>query len=107
TPVELQLSSQANTGLKIPPGQIAGGPIVVAAGQDVDLNIDFNACASIVQQGNGVMRLKPVLTAGQVGTNATGISGQILNGATQLPLALGTNGAILVAIEEQDATGTD
>jgi hypothetical protein len=34
---ELQLSSQANTGLKIPPGQVVGGPITVAAGQDVDL----------------------------------------------------------------------
>jgi hypothetical protein len=40
---ELELSSQANTGLKIPPGQIVGGPIQVVAGQSVDLNIDFNA----------------------------------------------------------------
>jgi len=29
---EIALSSQANTGLKIPPGQIVGGPISVAAG---------------------------------------------------------------------------
>jgi hypothetical protein len=29
---ELQLSSQANTGLKIPPGQIVGGPLQVTAG---------------------------------------------------------------------------
>src|SRR5258708_16091346 len=62
---ELQLSSQANTGLKIPPGQIVGGPIQVAAGQSVDLNIDFNACASIVLEGNGSYRLKPTLTAGE------------------------------------------
>ena len=47
---ELLLSSQDNTGLKIPPGQIVGGPIQVAAGQSVDLNIDFNACASIVRE---------------------------------------------------------
>lgn len=60
---ELLLSSQDNTGLKIPPGQILGGPIQVAAGQSVDLNIDFNACASIVRQGNGKYRLKPTLTA--------------------------------------------
>ena len=63
---ELELSSQDNTGLKIPPGQMVGGPIQVMAGQSVDLNIDFNACASIVQEGNGKMRLKPTLTAGQV-----------------------------------------
>ena len=109
TPVELQLSSQANTGLKIPPGQIVGGPITVAAGRDVDLNIDFNACASIIEQGNGPFRLKPVLTAGQVSTNNTGISGQVVDQATLQPIALGTNGAVLVALEQQaqDGSGAD
>src|SRR5579864_932975 len=82
---ELDLSSQANTGLKIPPGQVVGGPITVAAGQDVDLNIDFNACASIIQEGNGQYRLKPVLTAGQVSANTTGISGQVVDSKTNLP----------------------
>jgi len=101
---ELQLSSQANTGLKIPPGQIAGGPITVSAGQDVDLNIDFNACASIVQEGNGAYRLKPVLTAEQVSTNQTGISGTILDAATNAPVAGGT---VLVALERKDSTGAD
>jgi hypothetical protein len=57
---ELLLSSQDNTGLKIPPGQILGGPIQVAAGQSVDLNIDFNACASICgKDRQGKCRLKP------------------------------------------------
>lgn len=101
---ELQLSSQANTGLKIPPGQIQGGPITVKAGQDVDLNIDFNACASIIQQGNGKFRLKPTLTAQQVGTNTTGISGQVVDSATMMPIAGGT---VLVALEQQDASHTD
>ena len=107
TPVTLNLSSQANTGLKIPPGQIVGGPITVTAGASVDLNIDFNACASIIQQGNGQFRLKPVLTAGQVSTNTTGISGQIVDGATQLPISTGTNGRVLVALEQRDTAGTD
>lgn len=101
---ELQLSSQANTGLKIPPGQIEGGPITVAAGQDVDLNIDFNACASIIQEGNGNFRLKPVLTAGQVSTNDTGIDGRVVDAATQLPIAGGT---VLVALEQQDGSQPD
>jgi hypothetical protein len=109
TPVELQLSSQANTGLKIPPGQIVGGPITVSAGKDVDLNIDFNACASIVEQGNGPFRLKPVLTAGQVSTNTTGISGQVVDQGTLQAIALGTNGKVLVALEQQaqDGSGSD
>lgn len=101
---ELNLSSQANTGLKIPPGQIVGGPISVAAGQDVDLNIDFNSCASIIQEGNGQYRLKPVLTAEQVSTNNTGISGQIIDATTNLPIVGGT---VIVALERQDLTGTD
>jgi len=101
---ELQLSSQANTGIKIPPGQVLGGPITVSAGQDVDLNIDFNACASIVQEGNGAYRLKPVLTAGQVSTNTSGISGTIVDVGTSGPVAGGT---VLVALEKKDATGAD
>jgi hypothetical protein len=101
---ELQLSSQASTGIKIPPGQVVGGPIVVNAGQDVDLNIDFNACASILQQGNGRYRLNPVLTAGQVSTNNTGISGKIVDSLTGLPVVGGT---VLVALEKTDSTGAD
>ncbi len=101
---ELQLSSQANTGLKIPPGQIEGGPITVAAGQDVDLNIDFNACASIIQEGNGKFRLKPVLTAGQVSTNNTGISGHVVDAATMQPI---TGGTVLVALEQLEGAQTD
>lgn len=99
----LELSSEANTGLKIPPGQIVGGPITVSAGQSIDLNIDFNACASIVQEGNGTFRLKPTLTAGQVGANASGIGGQVADSQTKAPIA----GQVLVAIEQPDTTGTD
>ncbi len=101
---ELQLSSQANTGLKIPPGQILGGPITVKPGEDVDLNIDFNACASILQEGNGDYRLKPVLTAGQVSPNRTGISGQVVDAATGKPIVGGT---VMVAVEQQGADGQD
>jgi uncharacterized protein DUF4382 len=98
----LDLSSEANTGLKIPPGQIMGGPIHVAAGQSVDLNIDFNTCASILMEGNGDFRLKPVLTAGVVSPNTTGISGQIVDSVTMQPIA----GAV-VTLQSADKSGTD
>jgi Domain of unknown function (DUF4382) len=98
----LDLSSEANTGLKIPPGQIMGGPIHVAAGQSVDLNIDFNTCASIIKEGNGNFRLKPTLTAGVVSPNLTGISGQIVDSVTSQPIA----GAI-VTLQFADKFGTD
>lgn len=100
---ELDLSSQANTGLKIPPGQIVGGPIQVSAGQSVDLNIDFNACASIVQEGNGKFRLKPTLTAGQISPNNSGIGGQVVDSVTKAPIT----GTVLVAVEQPDSAGID
>jgi len=100
---ELLLSSQANTGLKIPPGQIVGGPLKVTAGQSVDLNIDFNACHSIVAEGNGQFRLKPTLTGAQVSANNSGIGGQVVDSITNAPI----NGSVQVAIEQQDAAGMD
>src|SRR5215469_12416353 len=66
TPLPLNLSSESQTGIKIPSGQLAGGQFTIAAGQTKDLNINFDACASIVSQGNGQYRLKPVLHAGEV-----------------------------------------
>ncbi len=99
---ELQLSSEANTGLKIPPGQIVGGPIHVSAGQNVDINIDFNACASIVSEGNGGFRLKPTLTAGVISPNTTGLSGQVVDSVTLQPV-----GGAQVALEQQDSSGID
>jgi hypothetical protein len=98
----LNLSSEAITGLKIPPGQIMGGPIHVAAGQSVDLNIDFNTCASILREGNGDFRLKPTLTAGVVSPNLTGISGQIVDSVTSQPIAGAT-----VTLQLADKSGTD
>src|SRR5260370_26920939 len=62
----LLLSSEAKTGLKVPSGQIANGGFNIAAGQTKDLDIDFDTCDSIVQEGNGDYRLKPVLDAGEL-----------------------------------------
>jgi len=100
---QLNLSSQDLTGLKIPPGQILGGPISVTEGQTIDLNIDFNVCTSVLLQGNGQYRLRPTLTAGQVSSVSTGINGQVVDATTQLPVA---GGQSLVSIQQPDSTGT-
>jgi hypothetical protein len=99
---ELDLSSQANTGLKVPPGQVAGGPIHVAAGQSVDINVDFNTCASLVPMPGGDYRLRPTLTASQVSPNTTGISGQLVDSISRQPIP-----NALVALEQQDGSGID
>jgi len=99
----LQLSSEAQTGIKIPSGQIASGGFNIAAGQTKDLDIDFNTCASIVQEGNGQYRLKPVLHAGEVSTTSTSINGTVLDSATGKPV----DGKVMVALEQKDSAGVD
>jgi hypothetical protein len=102
-PRPLQLSSESKTGIKIPPGQIAGGKFVVAAGESKDLDLDFNACSSIVREGNGTFRLKPVLHAGEVAPQAA-ISGNVIDAGTQASI-LGGN--TVVALERNDGSGVD
>jgi hypothetical protein len=104
TPFPLQLSSESKTGIKIPPDQIAGGQFVVAAGEVKDLNIDFNACASIVVQGNGQYRLKPVLHAGEVSTTDASISGTVVDSVTGAAIV---GGNTVVALEQKDNNGVD
>lgn len=104
TPHALLLSSESKTGIKIPSGQLAGGQFTIAAGQVKDLNIDFNACASIVTQGNGQFRLKPVLHAGEVSVTSASISGTVLDGATRQPIV---GGNTVVALEQRDSHNVD
>lgn len=100
----LLLSSEARTGIKIPPGQIAGGAIRLRSDQAADLNIDFDACASIVQQGNGAFRLKPTLHAGEVALTTQAISGLVVDTNTRLPIP---NATVIVMAEQPDTDGID
>src|SRR5262245_24984752 len=100
----LRLSSEAQTGIKIPPEQITGGAITLTAGQAADINIDFDACQSIVLQGNGAFRLKPTLHAGQVVLTTQANSGQVIDANTRQPIA---NATVIVMAEQPDAGGID
>ncbi len=101
---DLALSSEAQTGLKINSGQIASGQFVVGAGQTEDLDVNFNTCSSILQEGNGQYRLKPVMHAGEVSTTSTSINGTIVSAKTGKPIV---GGAVLVAVEQADSNGVD
>jgi hypothetical protein len=98
------LSSEAQTGIKIPPGQIAGGALRLRSNQAADLHIDFNACASLVQQGNGAFRLKPTLHAGEVTLTTQAISGLVVDTTTGQPLP---NATVIVLAEQPDPDGMD
>ncbi len=99
----LNLSSETQTGIKIPPGQIAGGAFTVAAGENKSLDIDFDACASIVIQGNS-FHLKPTMHAGEVSLVANAITGQLVDAVTKAPLSSVKE---IVALEQKDANGVD
>ncbi|MHB1702026.1 MAG: DUF4382 domain-containing protein [Acidobacteriaceae bacterium] len=99
----LLLSSESKTGIKISSGQIGNGGFNIASGQTKDLDIDFNTCVSIVQEGNGQYRLKPVLHAGEVTTTSSSINGTVVDSSTGNPI----NGSVLVALEQKDANGID
>jgi Domain of unknown function (DUF4382) len=107
----IELSSQDQTGLKIPPGQILGGPITVTAGQSVDINIDLQACDSLVfDPANTAYRLRPTLTAYQVSQNLTGISGQVVVGTPLTPTTVSVSSTAIpgamVAVEVAGPTDT-
>jgi hypothetical protein len=99
----LTLSSEVQSGLKIPSGQIAGGKFTIAAGETKDLDIDFNACASIVASSSGQFSLKPVLHAGEVGLSSA-INGTVVDTSTGKPIVGGTT---VVALEQKDGSGVD
>ena len=99
----LALSSETQTGIKIPSGQVANGGFTVTAGQTKDLDIDFNTCVSIVQEGNGTYRLKPVLHAGEVSTTSTSINGTVVDSVTGKAIG----GKAIVALEQKDSAGID
>ena len=99
----LTLTSEVQTGLKIPSGQIAGGNFTIAPGETKDLDIDFNACASIVATGNGKFMLKPVLHAGEVGLSSA-INGTVVDSTTGMPIVGGTT---VVALEQNNGSGVD
>ena len=96
----LQLSSEAQTGLKVPPGQIAGGGLDLVDGQAADINIDFDACASILRQGNGQFRLKPVLRAGVVSVTTNSLNGIVVDASnSNAPV-----GGAVVLLEQPDSS---
>jgi hypothetical protein len=77
----------------------------VAAGQKVDLVLDFDACKSVVTQGKGRYLLKPVVKV--VPTAATGISGYVATTllGSHVNVSAQQNGAIVGATVPDPATG--
>jgi hypothetical protein len=58
----LKMPQDAASGMKVPPGQIACGGLPIASGEDADVDLYFNSCASVVEAA-GAFTLKPVIWA--------------------------------------------
>ncbi len=99
---ELLLSNDLKDGLVIGPSQIEAGGISLLAAQDGNVNINFDACASLILQSSGQYRLKPVLTAGPVSGSGNSISGTVVDSTTQSPIS-GAN----VLLERPDINSID
>ncbi len=95
TETALQTPSAVQSGIKLI------NQFTVEPGALVDLVLDFDACKSIVQQGNGRYQMKPVIrvipvvvSGGVTGTLATTISGTAV---TQAAVSAQKNGDVLRA----------
>lgn len=102
TVLQLELSSQAKTGLKVPPGRIDGGSLLLEPLLDSDLHIDFDACSSIIFRGNGRPLLKPTLHAAEIELEASTVSGRLVDADSGLPFI----GTAIVTVQVPDEDGT-
>lgn len=104
TPQAIQVGSETTTGIKIPSSNLAGGSFTVVAGQQQNLNLNFDACASIVASTGNQFRLEAVLFAGDTGVSSPVVNGQLVDSATAMPVP---NGQFTVALEQLDNRSID
>jgi hypothetical protein len=92
----LDTPSGTQSGLKLTPG------FTVTPNQLTDLVIDFDACRSIVQRGNGSYGLKPVLSV--IPRTGAAIQGYVQAGVTGVTVSAQKNGVVFRATQP-DSTG--
>lgn len=100
---QLNLSSEATTGIKLTTGQISGGGFTVASGQTTNVNLNFNACASVVADSSNQFRLKPVVRVDTIASTLN-ITGRVVDSVTQGTIF---GGKVIVAVEQRDSAGVD
>jgi hypothetical protein len=99
TEVSLDTPSAVQSGIKL------NNEFDVAAGQKVDLVLDFNACKSVLTKGNGKYALKPVVKV--IPTAINGISGFVATSllASHVTVSAQQNGAIVSSTVPNASTG--
>ncbi|MFL6582132.1 MAG: DUF4382 domain-containing protein, partial [Burkholderiales bacterium] len=100
---QVDITSEATTGIKLSPAQISGGAVTVQANQTANLNLNFNACASLILATNGQFRMKPAVTAGTVVAANNSISGRVVDSTTLTTIS----GGKVIATLQQVSNGVD
>lgn len=93
---ELDTPSAMQSGLKLING------FTIEAGKTTSLVLDFDACKSIVQRGNGSYGLKPVMQ--MTAMSLTAITGYVQTGLANVTVSAQKNGVVLKATQP-DSTG--
>jgi len=99
----LDVSSASQIGIGVPSGQITGGALTLAPNQAATVDVDFDACDSIVPVGGGVIRMKPVVQAGVISPASNTISGRVVDNSNPpkpIPSAI-------VMVEQPDPRNID
>jgi hypothetical protein len=97
--VSLETPSAVQSGIKLT------NEFDVAAGQRVDLVLDFDACKSVVTRGNGKYALKPVIKV--IPTALNGISGYVATSllGSRVMVSAQQNGAVISSTVPNATTG--
>lgn len=99
TEVTLDTPSAVTSGIKL------GHEFDVAAGQKVDLVLDFDACKSVLTKGNGKYALKPVVKV--IPTAINGINGFVAPALTPSGVTVSAqqNGVVIASTAPNATTG--
>lgn len=97
----IQVSAESTSGLPMSAATLLGGPVTVTAGQTQNVNIAFDACASLLV-ANNKFTLNPVVTGGALPLKDQ-ISGTLQDALTHSAIG----GRQIVALEQSSSGGAD
>ena len=102
---DLQLPPATANGIELSSTQIVNGSVTLNADDQSNIDVDFDACSSILLTANGGYEFNPVMHVGAIPANGGSISGTVVSSATGQALQ---GGQVVVALEQKDAkTGID
>ena len=102
---DLELAPASASGIELSTSQIANGSVTINASDQSNIDVDFDACSSILLTSTGEYEFNPTVHAGVIPSTGGTITGTVVSSATGQALH---GGQVVVALEQKDAkTGID